>query len=80
MEITLYTTSTCPHCQRAKALLDEKGLTYTNHEMDTRVDELNEAKAKWNHPSVPIVIVDGKLIGGNSELQAFNAEGKLSQA
>jgi glutaredoxin 3 len=27
-KITIYTTSVCPYCVRAKALFDRKGLTY----------------------------------------------------
>lgn len=77
MDITIYTTSTCPHCNATKALLDGKGLAYTNNEMDSRMAELNEAKAKYGQSTVPIVLIDGKLIGGNSELQAFNAQGNL---
>lgn len=77
MEITLYTLSSCPFCVQAKALLDGKGVAYTNHVMDSKPAELNAAKAEWGHPTVPIVIVDGELIGGNSELQAFAARGGL---
>ena len=78
MNITLYTTSTCPHCARAKSILDGKGLTYEEHVMDNAPRELNAAKAKWNHPTVPIVIIDGVLIGGGSELAAYEQAGKLA--
>ena len=77
MNITLITTSTCPHCARAKVLLDGKGLAYEEQVMDDRQEQLHEAKQKWGHPSVPIVIIDGQLIGGASELVEFEAAGKL---
>lgn len=78
MNITLYTQSTCPHCVRAKSLLESKGLSYEEHVMDHSPRELAEAKAKWNHPTVPIVIIDGVLIGGGSELAAYDQAGKLA--
>jgi glutaredoxin len=77
MKITLYTTSTCPHCKRAKAILNEKGLPFEEHVMDDAQSDLAAAKAKWGHHTVPIVIIDGKLIGGGSELAEYAAAGKL---
>jgi glutaredoxin 3 len=77
MEITLYTSSTCPFCIRAKALLDSKGLAYTEHIMDTRQDELAKVKAEYGHGTVPLILIDGKLIGGASELGALDTAGKL---
>lgn len=79
MNITLYTLSTCPFCIRAQQLLDSKGLEYTNHVMDGKDAELAAAKQEHGHPTVPIVLVDGKLIGGASELAAFDAQGGLRQ-
>ncbi len=78
MEITLYTKSTCPHCVRAKALLDELGKPYTDHAMDADPAGLDAAKAEWGHPTVPIVIIDGKLVGGGSELADLVAAGGLA--
>jgi len=78
MEITLYTTSTCPFCMQAKALLEQLGKPYTLHEMDADPTGLDAAKAEWDHPTVPIVIVDGKLVGGFTELQSLAASGGLA--
>ena len=77
MQITLYTRATCPFCVRAKALLDQLGKPYTLHEHQEGDAELTAAKAEWNHHTVPIVIIDGKLIGGCTELENFVAGGGL---
>ena len=77
MEITLYTLSSCPHCMRAVALLESKGLAFTNHVMDDDFAGLNAAKAQWGHPTVPIVIIDGVLVGGADALFARDAAGGL---
>ena len=68
MNIELYTWTTCPFCMRAKALLDQKGLEYTEHVMDGKNAELNEAKKRYGHSTVPIVVFDGELVGGFTEL------------
>lgn len=68
MKIELYTWTTCPFCVRAKAFLAEKGLEYTEHVMDSKPTELAEAKKKYGHPTVPIVVIDDLLVGGYTEL------------
>lgn len=70
MKIELYTWSSCPFCVRAKALLVEKNLEFTEYDMDSKPAELAEAKQKYGHPSVPIVLFDGELVGGFTELAA----------
>lgn len=70
MNIELYTWTTCPFCVRAKALLDQKGLPYTEHVMDGKNAELDEAKRRHGHSTVPIVLIDGQLVGGFTELAA----------
>jgi glutaredoxin 3 len=78
MEITLYTRATCPFCVRAKALLDQLGKPYTLHELQEGDPELTAAKTQWGHFTVPIVIIDGQLVGGCSELEALAARGGLA--
>ena len=34
-DILLYTTSWCPFCRRAKALLTEKGVQWTEHDIES---------------------------------------------
>lgn len=75
--IDLYTTSTCPFCIQAKALLDHKGLDYTEHVMDGKRSELDAKKREFGHHTVPIVVIDGICIGGATELSALDRAGGL---
>jgi len=75
--IELYTWTTCPFCVQAKALLDHKGLAYTEHVMDGRNAELDAKKREFDHWTVPIVVVDGICIGGATELRALDRAGGL---
>jgi glutaredoxin 3 len=77
MDIQLYTSTYCPFCVRAKALLDSKGLAYTEHVMDGRDAELRAIKRQYGHSTVPIVVVDGRLVGGSDELQEMADAGEL---
>ncbi len=77
MKAEIYTWSSCPFCIRAKALLDRRGVEYTEHVMDDKDMELNALKRKYNHRTVPIVLIDGNFIGGASDLEALDTRGEL---
>lgn len=62
--LTIYSKENCPFCTRAKALLNEKGVEYT----EMRVDLLPEARQfvlDAGHRSVPQIYKDGKLFVEN---------------
>ena len=80
MEAVLYTWSYCPFCVRAKRLLDERGVPYTEHVMDAEPEELDRVKQEYGHPTVPIVLIDGQFVGGCSELEALDRAGRLQPA
>ncbi len=77
MKIEIYTQSHCPFCKAAIELLDSRGVTYVHHLMDGQATELDEAKRKHNHNTIPIVVIDDALIGGYQELLKLDADGGL---
>ena len=70
MQIVIYTKSNCPNCTSAKALLNAKGLEYT--EMDC--DDVGIQYAFTQHyPDVrqmPQIFIQGQRVGGLAGLQA----------
>lgn len=78
MKAILYTKPTCPFCQRAKALLAEKGIEYEDHDISSNPALRAEISASvGGYRTVPMIFLDDEFIGGSSELQALAAEGKL---
>jgi glutaredoxin 3 len=77
-EVELYTTMWCPYCSRARALLDRKGVTYTDIDIiehpERRAEMLRRAGGRT---SVPQIFIDGEHIGGSDELAALDRAGKL---
>lgn len=76
--VEIYTWSTCPFCIRAKALLDRKGVQYTEYCIDG--DEAARAKmAQRAHGrrSLPQVFINDQHIGGCDDLYALNSQGRL---
>ena len=76
--IEIYTTPYCPYCHAAKALLDKKGVTYS--EVDVSQDpNLRSAMTKraGGSRTVPQIFIGGKHIGGCDDLHALDYEGAL---
>ena len=76
-KIELYTWGYCPFCIRAKNLLDEKGLPFTEVNLDGKDDELVKLRERTGQRTVPQIFIDDEFIGGFSELSAMNEAGKL---
>ena len=75
--IRMYTTRWCGYCVRAKALLDSKGLEYEEIQVDEQPDfraRLHELTGGW---TVPQILIDGKPIGGYTELWQLDKAGAL---
>lgn len=62
-EITIYTSNTCPYCTLAKNYLNEKGLSYTEKNVQTDKDARKELMT-MGHMGVPVLIVNGEEIVG----------------
>eukprot|EP00755_Sulcionema_specki_P028807 Sspe_Gene.90740::Locus_62220_Transcript_2_3_Confidence_0.375_Length_1302::g.90740::m.90740 len=75
--ITLFSLSTCPHCHRAKALLEKLGWEY--HEISlSKYPEKRGAMVKAaGKLSVPQIFFNNKHLGGASELVDLHERGLL---
>ena len=78
-KIELYTTAWCGYCVRAKQLLQQRGLDFE----EIRVDEDPEFRAtlleRFGGWTVPQIVIDGKPIGGYSELWQLDRAGELER-
>lgn len=79
-KVEIYTTAYCPYCLKAKALLDAKGVSYQEINLEGKPDELAALKQRTGWRTVPQIFIDGKLVGGFSELSRMESEGKLDAA
>lgn len=77
-KVEIYTQWGCPYCVRAKALLDAKGVAYT--EYDTTMDSGKRAEMVARKPdarTVPQIFVDDVAYGGCDDIFALDREGRL---
>lgn len=75
--IEIYTQNTCPYCLRAKRLLNELGLSYTEYEVSFDTDRLAEMISRSQRHTVPQIFIDGQSVGGSDELFALVENGEL---
>lgn len=75
--VTIYTTTTCPYCLRAKALLQKKGVDY--HEINVEGTSIREAMIakSGGRKTVPQIFIGDFHVGGCDDLYLLEQEGKL---
>ena len=77
--IEMYTTRWCGYCVRAKALLQGKHLPFEEISVDDDPEfrrKLQELTGGW---TVPQILIDGRPIGGYTELWRLEKDGRLDE-
>jgi glutaredoxin len=68
--IVVYSKDHCPYCDQAKAWLNSKGLSFTEHRVGHNgFTRENLLEAVPTARTVPQIIIDGALIGGWDDLR-----------
>ncbi len=79
-KVEIYTWRTCPFCIRAKALLKDKGVDFTEYAIDG--DEVARGKMAQRangRRSLPQIFIDDLHVGGCDDIHALDAKGKLDE-
>ena len=76
--VIVYSTGVCPICVKAKTALQRWGIPFREVRIDLdRAARREFAEATNGARSVPQIIIDGKCIGGFSELTELHMDGAL---
>ena len=76
--VKIYSTGTCPFCDKAKALLKKWQIPFDEVRIDQDNVGLLEMQKVTNHArTVPQIVVDGKAIGGLDALTELHMDGEL---
>ncbi|MEM9172494.1 MAG: glutaredoxin 3 [Pseudomonadota bacterium] len=76
--VVLYTKDYCPYCHAAKALLDNKKVSYTEFDVQFDAERLQEMLARSNgRKTVPQIFIGEQHIGGFDDMNALNTAGDL---
>ena len=75
--VVVYATQWCPYCQRARALLDAKGVDYTLIDIEAVPGAREEMRARSSRTSVPQIFVGDRHLGGFDDTKALDDRGEL---
>ena len=78
-QIQMYTTRWCGYCVRARTLLQSRGLEFEEIFLDDDPafrQHLLELTGSW---TVPQILIDGRPIGGYTELWQLDRSGELDK-
>jgi glutaredoxin-like protein len=70
--VTIFAKAGCPHCARAKALLERNDVVYEEVALGKGITS-STLRAVSGKGTTPQVFIGGKLIGGADELEQYFA-------
>ena len=77
--VTVYVSDWCPYCQRARGLLAQKNVEFSeiNIEDDAKLRE--EMIARSNRRTVPQIFIGDRHVGGCDDLFELDRSGELDR-
>jgi glutaredoxin 3 len=75
--ITMYTTRFCPYCMRARQMLDDKNVAYTDLAVDNDPQLRTEMMQRSGQRTVPQIWVGEQHIGGFDDMYLLERQGQL---
>ena len=77
MQIKMYTKNFCSFCYAAKNLLAKRGLEFDEVSVSGDSEAEQQMRDLTGGRTVPQIIIDGKPIGGYTELVDMDMDGEL---
>ncbi len=79
MEVVLYSTETCPFCQKARAFLAARGIGFREITAAPGSTVWEEMKQRTGSGSLPQILIGSAAIGGYADLVNLELTGKLDE-
>ena len=77
-KVDIYTKGHCPYCHRAKALLNQKSVSFNEIEIDIKPELRSAMIERANgRTTVPQIFIKDKHVGGCDDLFALEAKNQL---
>jgi glutaredoxin 3 len=77
VDVVVYSTPWCPYCVRAKRLLHDKGVTFTDIDISGNAELRQEMIQRSGQRTVPQIWIAGRHVGGCDDLYALERQGQL---
>jgi glutaredoxin 3 len=76
-KVVMYATSWCPYCERARALLARKGVSFEEIDIDAAPARREEMMTRSGRRTVPQIFIGEVHVGGCDDMYALDARGGL---
>jgi glutaredoxin 3 len=78
--VTMYSTGWCPYCDRARGLLQRKGVAFSEVKVDEDPAQRDlMLKRSGGRRTVPQIFVGDRHVGGYDDLSALDRTGELDK-
>lgn len=77
-DVVVYSTSYCPYCTRAKALLAKLKIKFQEVDVTNDPDKRTWLVETTGRRTVPQIFIKGNPVGGFDELSALSRSGELA--
>ena len=78
--VKIFSTASCPICDKTKKLLNKWGVAYIEAKVDSDNAALREMSTLTDGArTVPQIVIDGKWIGGFTDLTMLHMDGELDE-
>lgn len=78
-KIEIYTSTFCLYCYSAKRLLKKRGLEFEEINIGMKPELRNMLIEKYNWRTIPLITINGSMIGGYRELVELHKSGELDR-
>jgi glutaredoxin 3 len=80
-KVITYTVDYCPFCKKAKKLLNEKGIQFEDIDCTENEDQMRAKLSEMTggNDTFPQIFINGKNIGGYTDLKLLEELGKLDE-
>jgi glutaredoxin 3 len=79
-DIVMYSTGWCPYCDRARGLLERKGVAFREVKVDEDATQRDiMLKRTGGRRTVPQIFVGDRHVGGFDDLYALDKAGELDK-
>ncbi len=75
--VRIYSGPDCPHCDKAKVLLKEKGVEFEEIDVSADPDAARRIFEETGERTIPQIFIDEFHVGGCAELYAHEETGEL---
>jgi glutaredoxin 3 len=75
--VLMYAKSWCPYCERARDLLQRKGVALQEIDIESQPGQREDMIRRCGRYTVPQIFIGDRHVGGSDELCALDAAGGL---